>query len=90
MEHYDGALRKVSIGIDPVGFFVSQSFFIFITSLYIFSFSNLLIKAITGHVPFLQEFGTEYKAQILYYIIFHKLNAHRKELPEEICALAPR
>jgi hypothetical protein len=41
MEHYDGALRKVSIGIDAVGFFVSQSFFIFITSLYIFSFSNL-------------------------------------------------
>jgi hypothetical protein len=39
---------------------------------------------------FLQKFGTEYKAQILYYIIFHKLYAHRKELPEEICALAPR
>jgi hypothetical protein len=38
----------------------------------------------------LQEFGTQYKAQILYYIIFHKLNANTKELPDEICFPGPR
>jgi hypothetical protein len=52
-------------------------------------FSNHIWHVLTGHLPFLQDFGTEYKAQILYYMMFHKLNACRKQLPNEICELAP-
>jgi hypothetical protein len=84
MEHYDGGLRKVNVAIDPVCYL----FCLPIILSFLF-FSNHIRHVLTGHLPFLQDFGMEYKAQILYYMMFHKLNACRKQLPDEICERAP-
>jgi hypothetical protein len=48
MEHYDGGLRKIFVGIDLVDFFVSQTSFPFASLFFLIT----IIDTITGHVPF--------------------------------------